>query len=64
LERGRRRVGRGFGQRGEEGKIVVAHLYRATTRDGRNVLTFVPSGGSDSYKCASLTFVPVGATVL
>jgi hypothetical protein len=57
-------VGRGFGQRGEEGKIVVAHLYRATTRDGRNVLTFVPSGGSDSYKCASLTFVPVGATVL
>jgi hypothetical protein len=63
LERGRRRVGRGarvgWGA-GEEGKVSVAHLYRATTRVGTNVLTFVPGGGSDRYKCTSLTFVSGG----
>jgi hypothetical protein len=26
------------------------------------MLTFVPGGNSDWYKCTSLTFVPVGAT--
>jgi hypothetical protein len=50
LERGRRKVGRGL-RPGEEGKIVVAHLYRATTRAGTNLLTFVPGGATTQYKC-------------
>jgi hypothetical protein len=64
LERRRRRVGReGGSSRGEEkGKIAIAHLYPATTRDGTNVLTFVLGRGFDRYKCAGLTFVPGGAT--
>jgi hypothetical protein len=52
----------GSGRGEEEGKIAIAHLYWATTRAGRNVLTFVQGDGSDRYKCTSLTFVPVGAT--
>jgi hypothetical protein len=41
----------------EEEKIAIANVYRATTRACTNVLIFVPSGGSDWYKCTSLTFV-------
>jgi hypothetical protein len=35
-------------------------------RAGTNVLTFVQGGGSERYKCAALTFVPIltGTNVL
>jgi hypothetical protein len=52
----------GGARAGEKGDIAVGHLYRATTRVGTNVLTFVWGGCSDRYKCAGLTFVPVGAS--
>jgi hypothetical protein len=54
--------GGGSGRGEEEEKIAVAHLYRAKTRAGTNVCTFVPGGVLARYKCDGLTFVPVGAT--
>jgi hypothetical protein len=44
----------GGARAGEKGDIAVGHLYRATTRVGTNVLTFVWGGCSDRYKCAGL----------
>jgi hypothetical protein len=55
-------VGRGLGQGEEEGIIAVSHLYRAKTRAGTNVPTFVPGGVLTRYKCEDITFVPDRAT--